>query len=319
MTNSKPANARRSSDSDERAYTYLYLRIGMIVAVVLLLISTIKVRIDAGCWQPSISSYYYTPVRGVLVGTLFAVSLALIVYFGRGFWEDFFLNMAGIFLPIVAVAPTMDTGSCFVTPPVQPRNPDLSVAPWVIDAINNNILSLLWTAVIVIVSTIVVVLAVMIKKNGFNRDKLRKAIQDRKGNRITWRILGLLLAASLMVLLTWVLMLVWDDFYTRAHGYSALAFFVSLFFAIVAVAWRDREDKGWAVGYAVVAGLMVLVAVGIVVMELANVSVVVGAYSILILEIIEMLLFAFYWCMQTYQKWKDRSEDVLTTGRVSVT
>jgi hypothetical protein len=271
----------------------------------------VSLKADAGCWQPSISSYYYTPARGVLVGSLFAVALALIVYFARGFWEDFFLNLAGMFLPIVAVAPTMDTGSCFVTPAALPRNPDQTVAQWVIDAINNNILSLLVTAAILIVVTFVV----LIKMFGF-----MKVVSPPRDDRLLQRIVGLLVAAAFMVVITAILKLVWDDFYTRAHGFSALAFFASLFLAILCVAlrdWKERDRTGrrkvvWR--YVLVVGAMALVAIGIVGLEIADVSVLIGAYSILILEVIEVGLFATYWGMQTYQKWKHPESDVIMTG-----
>ena len=69
--------------------TYRYLRLGIIGAVVLLVISILiehfKVTNGVGnhCWQTSISAYYYTPVRGILVGSLFVIGFALIVYKGR--------------------------------------------------------------------------------------------------------------------------------------------------------------------------------------------------------------------------------------------
>jgi hypothetical protein len=59
---------------------------------------------------------------------------------------------------------------------------------------------------------------------------------------------------------------------------------------------------------------MALVAIGIVGLEIADVSVLIGAYSILILEVIEVGLFATYWGMQTYQKWKHPESDVIMTG-----
>ncbi|MDP8988060.1 MAG: hypothetical protein M3N11_06900, partial [Actinomycetota bacterium] len=71
----------------------------------------------ADCWQASISAYYYTPVRGIFVGAIIAVGFSLIVIKGRGMLEDTALNFAGIFAPIVAVAPTTNVGNCWSLKP----------------------------------------------------------------------------------------------------------------------------------------------------------------------------------------------------------
>ncbi|MBA3654232.1 MAG: hypothetical protein H0W70_08560 [Actinobacteria bacterium] len=39
-------------------------------------------NVVGGCWQTSISAYYYTPVRAVFVGALMAIGLSLIVIKG---------------------------------------------------------------------------------------------------------------------------------------------------------------------------------------------------------------------------------------------
>src|SRR6266508_354129 len=79
-----------------RSRTYLYLRLGMIGAVLLLFASIGSEYFKtpgSHCFQNSISAYYYTPVRAIFVGTLFAVSFALVVYRAEGRWEDLFLKI----------------------------------------------------------------------------------------------------------------------------------------------------------------------------------------------------------------------------------
>ena len=59
----------------------------------------------AGQFQTSISDYYYTPVQSVLVGSLVAVGACLIIMRAERDVEDIFLNLAGMFAPLVAFVP----------------------------------------------------------------------------------------------------------------------------------------------------------------------------------------------------------------------
>lgn len=88
--------------------TYRYLRVAVVAMAVLLGVS---VGIEI-VWGPrggildSISAYYYTPVRGVFVGSLLAVGLGLVAIKGREGLEDLMLNLAGMLAPLVALVPT---------------------------------------------------------------------------------------------------------------------------------------------------------------------------------------------------------------------
>ncbi|MGI9602089.1 MAG: hypothetical protein ACR2QE_09405, partial [Acidimicrobiales bacterium] len=59
--------------TDTAIQTYRYLRIGLVGAVALLFASIVIEHREVvdDCWQTSISGYYYTPVRAILVGALF--------------------------------------------------------------------------------------------------------------------------------------------------------------------------------------------------------------------------------------------------------
>ena len=56
----------------------------------------------------SISSFYYSPARGVVVGTLVAIGVALIAYRGYTRGENRLLNAAGALAVVVALFPTED-------------------------------------------------------------------------------------------------------------------------------------------------------------------------------------------------------------------
>src|SRR4051812_23085950 len=107
----------------EAATTYRCLRLGIVGMVLLLAVSLVIEIVNApGCVQTSISAYYYTPVRNIFVGALVAIGLCLIVIRGCSRWQDFFLNMAGMLAPIVALVPTGFSGRC----PASNRKPALS-------------------------------------------------------------------------------------------------------------------------------------------------------------------------------------------------
>jgi len=99
--------------SDSTTKTYLYLRVGLVaLAVFLAAALVIELTLGDGAWLGSISAYYYTPVRAVLVGTLVAMGVCLIAIKGRDHpREDLMLNLAGMCAPVVALVPTPLEGS----------------------------------------------------------------------------------------------------------------------------------------------------------------------------------------------------------------
>jgi hypothetical protein len=93
--------------------TYRYVRIS-IVGVIVLLFAALLIQIAADGWNllPSISAYYYSPVRSVLVGSLVAAAFLLVAVRGRPGLEDALLNLGGMLLPVVAFLPTPVEQGC---------------------------------------------------------------------------------------------------------------------------------------------------------------------------------------------------------------
>ncbi|WP_238529224.1 hypothetical protein [Dietzia alimentaria] len=58
----------------------------------------------------SISAFYYTPARGLFVGTLVAIGVALVAYRGYTRGENRLLNAAGTLAIVAALFPTEDPG-----------------------------------------------------------------------------------------------------------------------------------------------------------------------------------------------------------------
>ena len=266
--------------------TYRYLRAGMIGAVVLLAASIGIEATKAGCLQNSISAYYYTPVRAIFVGSMFAVGLSLIVYKGRGSKEDFFLNLAGMLAPVVAVAPTIDVGRCYsLAPNPLPKNGD-SLANWVVKNIDNNFRALLIVGAVGLIAAFFIWLK--------NRSNPQGAAETERGT------IGLMVGTAVALLVAWWLIDTWDDFYTLAHGYAAVLMFVFLAVAVLANAWEQRRTRGTALTKTYVA-IAVLMAAG----ALIPVSRIFGEHAIFTQEAYEIAVFLVYWTIQTVENWHE--------------
>src|SRR5215831_9973698 len=93
--------------------TWRYLRASMIGFVLAIFIGVGFERSKApGCFQTSVSAYYYTPVQSILVGAFVAVGTCLICLRGNTDAEDILMKLAGVFAPVVALVPTPVGSSC---------------------------------------------------------------------------------------------------------------------------------------------------------------------------------------------------------------
>ena len=278
--------------------TYRYLRIAMVGIVVLLGISIGLEKSKVDCFQTSISAYYYTPVRALFVGGLLAIGVSLIVIKGSTAWEDVFLNIAGMLAPLVAVVPTSGTGNCWSIPPSPlPRNEDGTMADWVLANIENNVRALIYAGFAGLVAAAII--AAVVKRDAFAPFKI-----EGLAIRVGW------LAAFAILLVGLGLHLWWDPFPTRSHGFAAVLMFVFLALAIGTNAWerRRRTDKRiYFRIYAAIAGLMVLV--GVVMLPIQGQ----WRHTVLVLEAIEILLFAAFWSVQTREHWYETAGPVAPT------
>ena len=104
---------RSPGPGHETVVTYRYVRVS-IVGVVVLLFTALLIEVAGDSWDllPSISAYFYTPVRSVFVGSLVAAAFLLVAVRGRPGLEDGLLNLGGMLLPVVAFVPTPVSGQC---------------------------------------------------------------------------------------------------------------------------------------------------------------------------------------------------------------
>lgn len=273
--------------------TYRYLRIGLVGAVFLLGASVLIERGEVSCWQDSISAYYYTPVRAILVGTLMAIGMALIAIKGRTTWIDVCLNFAGMLAPVVAVIPTTNVGTCWsVEPPADPVV-DGKLAPWVVANIDNNMWALILTGIVgLVVAAIIASIA-----------KGPQAVMEigTAGMRIG-------LAATLLFLVGALLAFrLWDSFYERAHGFAAVGLFAFLALTALLNARVVRSDPTKRVYFVLYLSIPILMVLAAILVQIPPD----WDHRILVLEAIEIGLFGFFWSVQTVELW-----DETTAARV---
>ena len=281
--------------------TYRYLRIGIVAAVVLLGAAVVleRSKVAPDCWQTSISAYYYTPARAVFVGALMAIGMSLIVIKGSTGWEDVLLNAAGMLAPVVALVPIGNPGACWSIKPeplptvTNPVTNDLELAPWVERNIENNIEALLWAGAAAVVA------AALIAGIAF-------AVGARRGERPTLAPLWTgpqrgtffsLIAVGAALVVGAVLFATWDRFEENAHGLAAYAMFGFLAAAAVVNALECRKfGLRWYVRlYGLIAVLMGAAALMILVKD--------WDHKTLVLEMVEIGLFAGFWIVQTRELW----------------
>ena len=322
-------------DDEVVVKTTRYLRLAMVALVVALAAAVLYAHFtsheaDGGtahCWQTSISAYYYTPAQTIFVGVLIAVGISLIALKGSTEIEDVLLNFAGMFAPLVAVVPTPGPGSCGTV--IDTTNRNLNIA--------NNV-----TAILITAGLAFVVLAVLWRRGhpaNATPAPDKSPLENRRARAIA--TLGYVLAVILYAL-TWGLFKGVNGWFTNnAHSFSAVAFFVFIFLAVVDNAINFHFTRQRVAGtqpavraphkinrYMVIAALMALAVCVIKLPGLFGASLY-GDYETIWLESAMISLFAIFWVIQTQELWDhglrgpqpsddavppDQSSDVVQAG-----
>ncbi len=281
--------------------TYRYLRMGMVGLVLALALAILVERLHVDCWQTSISSYYYTPARAIFVGGLIAIGVSLLVIKGSTRREDVLFNIAGLLAPVVGVVPTSSVGECWSLEPMPlPTDNEGNLAPWVIANIDNNMQALLLAGLVGMIA--VGLIAAIVYEHPVSA--ARSAPLDRQ--------IGLGVTVAVL-LIGWALHRWWDAFPNQAHGIAAVLMFGFLALGIGVNAWERRdkpEHRRYAGLYGAISALMVVVGV-VFLTALRGWS-----HMVLLLETVEIALFAAFWVAQTVEHWGEDHLPVARSGPV---
>ena len=199
--------------------TYNYLRIALAALVLLLFVSVaLEWWAADGCLQPSISAYYFTPVRAVFIGVLVTMGVCLVALKGNTDGEDVLMNLAGHARrrasPSSRRAPRAGAA---------PRDAGVGIPA----GVANNMPALFVTG-----------LAVGVVARGHRPAGGRAACGSARRNRLG---LGLTLARPRGGVVWFVVAR--DSFLARGHDAAA----IPMFLAIIAVVWLNARDVQQAV------------------------------------------------------------------------
>lgn len=272
--------------------TYRYLRIS-VVALALLVATSLTLEIVRADGERfgSISAYFYSPVRSVLVGALFAFGPALIAIKGRRGWEDTLLDVAGMVILVVALVPAsrdLGTGVCGA-------GSRRCVPPELVPSVVNNVTSLVVLGVAVLVFA-----------------------WWSAGGRRSRETTGGLLAASVVLLV----FAVWfwagrTSFLLGAHYVAAVVFFL----LIAGAAWlngrragervnvRLLSPTGYRRAYRTIGALMVATIVLAVALAAVRALTDVELWYawVFAVEAVLLVLFVTFWVLQTAENWDEEA------------
>ncbi|WP_028049047.1 hypothetical protein [Cellulomonas sp. URHD0024] len=277
--------------------TYRSLRVAIVAMALLLAISiVIEVLWGEGQRFGSISGYFYSPVRNVLVGTLVATGPALIAIKGRAGWEDSLLDIAGMVIPLVAFVPVpFDPvpGGCGDAGPCLPSD--------LVPAVDNNVTALLLVGA--------AVLAFAWRNRG-------------RGSSAAGR------AGLVVTTVVWLAFGVWfvaghASFLLRAHYVAAVVLFACISGAAAYAARhvveppvgrpKGMSPESYSRAYRLISLFMSVTVVA------AGVAGLVGwlrggqqwPYTLFVVEAVLLVLFVVFWVLQTGENW---DEDAVETA-----
>lgn len=274
--------------------TYRSIRLAIVLLVVLLAAALVAQALAAGCWQTSISAYYWTAVHSVFVAVLCGVGVCLLVYKGSSPVEDALLDFSGFLAFVVALVPTGRERIC--------GGPSLPPEYLAADGVRNNLLALVVAGVAAQVTYVVLV--------------RRRAVTPEPSRAAAWvRALGwLVIAVGVLVFFTEP-----ERLLTSGHNVAAPTMFLGVIGVVVLnarQAGRARERRAYARTYGVIATAMLatLAAIGLLRFVVAP-----GwDHAVVVVEALLIAEFAAFWVVQTVELWHvvDRRELLPVDARV---
>ena len=288
-----PVPPRAVAPTRDVVQTYRYLRgamVGLLLALLLSVVIQWWFGTDRSCWLGSISAYYFTSSRTVLVGTLSALGIALIAYEGHSPEENVLLDFSGFMALLVAAVPTVPDNRCGPSP---------------FDETTDEIAAGIGVSVPTLVVVALVALAVV------------AAIRVRSRREDSWvgadtRTVALSLGCTAVVVLELVLVAVLRGEHAPvAHGVAATTMVAGAIAVMVCSALRVEERHGADPSELATAAayrrtyLTLAVTLGVLLALTVILHLTVSGFglAVLVAEVVILVLFGAYWVVQTVELW----------------
>ena len=274
--------------------TYRYLRGGMVVMIVLLAAAVVIERLQASCWQTSVSAYYFTSAHGAFIAALCALGAMLIVYRGSNDTEDVLLNLAGILAFIVAMVPTS-------RPVVLCGTDDLGLG-------HRSAIANVWAVVIALTVS-------RVASWWLHRRTGTAPQRSALGVAATW-VGRVILAIGLVTLAAFP-----GWFRANAHGVAAVAMFAAIITTVVITAFVvGNQDPGECPHrtryHRIYQGISALMVLTLVTAVLAHQFLDGFNHAVILVESALIAEFAAYWLVQTVELWGTAARTTTTANRL---
>ncbi|MFS0703039.1 hypothetical protein AB6N23_00820 [Cellulomonas sp. 179-A 9B4 NHS] len=263
--------------------TYRSLRLGLVALVVLLGAAVTLEAVAQGCWQTSVSAYYWTGAHDAVVGALVAVGVVLLVYRDVSDLTNTALDLAGALALVVALTPTSQEPTCggavVASWAARAAAGDPAVAD-VLPGVRTGVGALLVAGAL---ATVV-------------RLAVRRRVALTAVERAARLGAGLVLAG-----LGALFLLDAARFATTAHDLAAVGLFLATAAVVLLRAFAARAVSArWGTAYTAVA-VALLVALATVVVLRSTVPA--WRHAVLVTEAALVALFGVFWVLQTVELW----------------
>jgi len=290
---SVPTPPRTVAHTRDVVQTYRYLRgamAGLLLALLLSVVLQWWLGTDRSCWLGSISAYYFTPARTVVVGTLSALGIALIAYEGHSPEENVLLDFSGFMALLVAAVPTVPDTRCGPSPFDETT-----------DEIAAGIGVSVPTLVVVALVTLAVVAAIRLR-----------SMRDGSTARAATGTVVLSVGCTAVVVVELVLVTVLrDELVAVAHGVAATTMVTGAIAVMVCSALRVDERHGADPSELATAAayrrtyLTLALSLGVLLALTVVLHLTVSGFglTVLVAEVVILVLFGAYWVVQTVELW----------------
>ena len=253
--------------------TYRKLRLATLVIAVYLGVGVVTQRVNAGCWQTSISAYYWTATHSAFVAALCAIGVALVVNKGSSYVEDVVLNFSGFLAFGVATVPAPREPLC--------GGPGLPAGFDPAALVRNNALAVLVAGILVEAVQVVI---------------------DRRAGRggHAWvRPVGWLVIAGFVVwYLTWP-----ASFLQYGHVVSADTMFVGIVVVVLLNGFGARHSPSRPLFGRLYYGVAAAMAATLVTVIAVAVTGHAGDHVVIVVEALLIVEFVAFWLVQTVELW----------------
>ena len=282
--------------------TYRYVRLS-IVGVIVFLGLGVTIQIVTGGALVSVSAAFYTPARDVFVGSLCAVSLALLALSGRSI-EQVLLDLAALAAPVIALVPTVVEPGDVAGTTIECPTEAACVPAELLPGIENSVLSLLILGGLGIVA-------------GFVLARVQGTLT--RGVLISLGVVAVIVASAAV---WWIVSP--SSFVRGAHYVAAIVFFaligaVAILAAVrpapLGLSGRRVQAAYTLIAVGMVASLLVLVVVGAGHLVGVDIDELTPVPLVFLSDAAALALFAAFWIVQTIEFWNVTDPRALV-GRV---